>query len=144
MKKCQSIVTGAIVALGLMIPAFSMATTILNINKADLATLEKVKFLGAKKAKLLVDYRQQHGDFKSVEDLTKVKGFGKKTLARIEAKNEVKLSTTSENPSVQKRGRLACLFRFPSGVESLHMALTRPQTLPQPPEQFNKCFHFWG
>lgn len=98
MKKYQSMISGAIVALALMIPTISMATTVLNINKADLAALEKVKFLGPKKAKLLVDYRQQHGDFKSVEEITKVKGIGKKTLARIEAKNEVKLSTTSENP----------------------------------------------
>lgn len=98
MKKYPSVVLGAVLALGLIMPTFSMATSILNINKADVATLEKVKFLGPKKAKLLVEYRQQHGDFKSVEDLTKVKGFGKKTLARIEAKNEIKLSTSSESP----------------------------------------------
>jgi competence protein ComEA len=57
-----------------------------------------VKGLGPKKAKLVVEYRQQHGDFKSVDDLTHVKGIGKKTLTRIEARKEVKLSTTSENP----------------------------------------------
>ena len=97
MKKYQSIFLGAMLALSLMLPGFAGATTVVNINKADLATLEKVKFLGPKKAKLLLNYRQEHGDFKSVEDLTKVKGIGKKTLARIEAKNEVKLSTSSEN-----------------------------------------------
>ncbi len=103
MKKCKSIFAGVIFALSLgLIPSISMATTVLNINKADLATLEKVKGLGPKKAKLVFEYRQQHGDFKSVEDLTKVKGIGKKTLARIEARKEVQLSTASENQEQQK------------------------------------------
>lgn len=98
MKQYHAIKSAALAVLVLMAPGFSLATTVLNINKADVVTLEKIKFLGPKKAKLLVAYRQQHGDFQSVDDLTKIKGFGKKTLARIESKNDLKLSTNSENP----------------------------------------------
>ncbi len=54
-----------------------------NINSADVATLQAVKGLGPKKAQAIVAYRNEHGAFKSLEDLTKVKGIGAKRLAKI-------------------------------------------------------------
>lgn len=48
-----------------------------DINKADAAALqENLKGVGPAKAKAIVAYRTANGEFKSVEDLTKVKGIG--------------------------------------------------------------------
>ncbi|MBV9575116.1 MAG: helix-hairpin-helix domain-containing protein [Gammaproteobacteria bacterium] len=48
-----------------------------NLNKASAKELTKVKGINASKAKAIVAYRKKHGDFKSIEDLKKVKGFTK-------------------------------------------------------------------
>jgi competence protein ComEA len=54
-----------------------------NINTADEATLMALKGIGESKAKAILEYRQTNGPFKSVEDLTKVKGIGDTTLSQI-------------------------------------------------------------
>jgi competence protein ComEA len=54
-----------------------------NINTADEATLVALKGIGKGKAKAIIEHRQKNGPFKSVDDLTKVKGIGDKTLAPL-------------------------------------------------------------
>ena len=54
-----------------------------NINTADAATLEQLKGIGPAKAKAIVDYRKQHGNFSSAADLAKVPGIGDKTVAQL-------------------------------------------------------------
>ena len=56
-----------------------------NINSADAAALTKIKGIGPKKAKAIVDYRKANGKFKKADDLQKVKGIGAKTLEKIKA-----------------------------------------------------------
>jgi competence protein ComEA len=51
--------------------------TKVNINKASAKDLMKVKGINASKARAIVAYRKKHGDFKSLDDLAKVKGFTK-------------------------------------------------------------------
>lgn len=46
-----------------------------DINKATVKELMKVKGLTANKARAIVAYRKKHGDFKSTDDLKLVKGF---------------------------------------------------------------------
>ena len=66
--------------LALALPAF--AATPVNINKADAATIAKaLDGVGMAKAQAIVKYRKAHGPFKSVAELTKVKGIGPATLA---------------------------------------------------------------
>ncbi len=48
-----------------------------DLNKATVKDLMKVKGLSAAKAKAIVTYRKKHGDFKAIEDLKEVKGFKK-------------------------------------------------------------------
>ncbi|WP_271411688.1 ComEA family DNA-binding protein [Pseudomonas sp. Q1-7] len=53
----------------------------LNINTADEAALQaQMVGIGAAKAKAIVQYREEHGPFSSVDDLLEVKGIGAKTL----------------------------------------------------------------
>ena len=65
-----------------------------NINSANEKELMlSLKGIGKKKAKAIIDYRKKHGQFKTVEDLTKVKGIGEKLIEknkqriRFEGKN---------------------------------------------------------
>ncbi|MFC2703651.1 MAG: helix-hairpin-helix domain-containing protein [Abiotrophia defectiva] len=54
-----------------------------NVNQADLAQLETLPGIGAKKAQAIIDYRTANGSFHSLEDLGKVKGIGSKMLEKL-------------------------------------------------------------
>jgi len=55
----------------------------LNINTASAeAIAAALKGVGLKKAQAIVAYRDQFGHFKSLEELTDVKGIGAKTLEK--------------------------------------------------------------
>ncbi|WP_372760269.1 ComEA family DNA-binding protein [Pseudoalteromonas sp.] len=58
----------------------------ININTADVNQLAKLPGIGKKKAQAIVDYRQAHGEFSSLSDLTMVKGIGTKLIAKLEGK----------------------------------------------------------
>lgn len=68
--------------------SFSLANVYaaaVDINTADTKTLATLKGIGPKSADAIVQYRKQHGPFKSVDDLSKVKGIGKKTIEKNRA-----------------------------------------------------------
>lgn len=54
-----------------------------NVNQADAQKIaSSLNGVGMVKAQAIVEYREQHGDFGSLEDLGKVKGIGPKTLEK--------------------------------------------------------------
>ncbi len=53
-----------------------------NINSADVATLTTLKGVGPQLAERIVEFRENNGPFKKVEDITAVKGVGTKILER--------------------------------------------------------------
>ena len=63
--------------------AMPSKTALININSADEAQLTSLKGIGQTKAKAIVQYRQEHGPFKTVDDLKKVHGIGDKTVASL-------------------------------------------------------------
>ncbi len=68
----------------LMLCVFSIQTVnaeTVDINKADAVTISKnLKGIGLKKAKKIVAFRLANGPFRSIEDITKVKGIGSKIV----------------------------------------------------------------
>ena len=71
--------------LELNIPPTNVTTTPqkININAAEEWLLEALPGIGATKAKAIVDYRQNNGLFRSIDDLTKVQGITSTLLEQI-------------------------------------------------------------
>ncbi|MEN2983477.1 MAG: ComEA family DNA-binding protein [Dictyoglomaceae bacterium] len=55
----------------------------ININFASEKELENLPGIGPSLAKKIVEYREQNGPFKSLEDLERVRGIGKKKIEQI-------------------------------------------------------------
>ncbi len=74
-----------------------------NINTADAATIaEGLEGVGEAKAKAIVAYRQQHGPFKSVDELGLVKGIGPKMLERNRANIRIDRGVAKPAPTVAR------------------------------------------
>ncbi len=54
-----------------------------DINTATLDQLQTLKGVGPALAQRIIDYREEHGPFTSVEDLLHVKGIGEATLNKF-------------------------------------------------------------
>ncbi|MBS4018606.1 ComEA family DNA-binding protein [Azonexus hydrophilus] len=76
MKRITTLLFGMLAGIG-------MAMAAVNINTATEAELDAVKGIGPGKARAIVEHRDKNGPFKSVDDLTNVKGFGKKSIDKL-------------------------------------------------------------
>jgi competence protein ComEA len=62
----------------------------LNLNTASATQLDSLPGIGPAKAAAILQYRQEHGPFSSVEDLGKVPGFGPGAMARLQQRLTVR------------------------------------------------------
>ena len=70
------------VALAWLLPCLAFAGPV-DINSADAEQLsESLQGVGPQKAAAIVAYREQYGPFRSLDDLTKVKGIGSSLLEK--------------------------------------------------------------
>jgi len=80
----KQLLAAVLSALLVMAPAVYAAPV--DINTADVKVLDKaITGIGPARAQAIVDYRTKNGPFKSVDDLTKVKGVGKATVEKNRA-----------------------------------------------------------
>ncbi len=79
----------AILTAFLMLSGSAYAGDKIDLNTASAVQLQELHGVGAKTAAAIVAYRETHGAFKSVDDLTYVKGIGEKKLSKIEGDIEV-------------------------------------------------------
>ncbi len=81
-----ALVTALMLFFSVSVPAtqsLSDAVPVVNINTASPDELsESLNGVGEAKAKAIVEYREQHGLFESVEDLQQVRGIGQATVER--------------------------------------------------------------
>jgi competence protein ComEA len=75
-----------ILVLGTITFPFTYAETSvekIDINSASVEILDReLNGIGPKKAAAIVEYREQNGPFKSIEDIQKVYGIGEKTFEK--------------------------------------------------------------
>ncbi len=64
------------------------SNNIVNINTATLEQLKTLNGIGDSKAKSIIEYREQNGGFKSIEDIKNVTGIGDKMFERIKEQIE--------------------------------------------------------
>ena len=89
MNRSASRLGAALLALGVltvgMISPLSAAeeNDPIDLNRATARELVQLPGVGEVIAKRIIDFREEHGPFKRVEDLTKVKGIGEKSLEKI-------------------------------------------------------------
>jgi len=78
MNKLKTLLLSTILAFATLT---AYAGGMVDINTADAKTISNsLKGIGMKKAEDIIAYRSKHGDFKSIQDLAKVKGIGIKTV----------------------------------------------------------------
>lgn len=76
----------------LIFPLVCYAGEAVDINAADQETLMTIKGIGEKRAAAIVAYREQHGPFKSVDELMEVKGVSGSLLEK--SRDLLTVSTT--------------------------------------------------
>ena len=71
-------------------PKYDGIDIVVNVNQASAQEIaDLLKGIGLKKAQSIVEYRDQQGPFKQVEDLAKVNGIGEATVAKNIARIEL-------------------------------------------------------
>lgn len=55
----------------------------ISLNNASVTELTKLTGIGEKKAQAIIEYRNQNGGFKTIEEITKVSGIGASTFEKI-------------------------------------------------------------
>lgn len=81
--------------------SINMAFAAVNINTASQSELESLQGVGPAKARAIVEDRTKHGPFKSVDDLERVKGFGKKTVDKLRKDLTVNGASSASAPAAK-------------------------------------------
>lgn len=59
---------------------------LININTATAMELQNITGIGPSTADKIISYREEHGDFKKIEDIMNVNGIGEKTFTKFKNK----------------------------------------------------------
>ena len=76
-----------------------VAAAALNLNTGTKDELVALPGIGPAKAQAIVDYRNQHGPFRTLDELRKVKGIGEKLFLQL--KPELSLGNAPRNTVAQ-------------------------------------------
>ncbi len=86
----------------LLFPIYVFAEPV-NINDADAETISNaLSGIGSKKAEAIIQYRTEHGPFKTLQDLEKVTGIGEKTIKANEKDILFSSDSSASAPSTDK------------------------------------------
>lgn len=122
-SRCQTFTLLCILLMSLLLvmPTLVDAAEVVNINRADAATMiANLKGIGEKKARAIISYRKKNGPFKSIDELKNVKGIGegliknnkrymsltsgaKTTTAKTRKKNTKSSTTSKKKKSTEKK-----------------------------------------
>ncbi|MBS0003183.1 MAG: ComEA family DNA-binding protein [Thioalkalivibrio sp.] len=72
--------TLAVLILFLVAAPAAWAAGPVNVNTATAEQLSELSNIGPAKAAAIVSYREEHGSFRSLQELTRVSGIGERTV----------------------------------------------------------------
>lgn len=72
-----------IIAVSSLAMAADDATGVVNINQAGVEQLQLLPRIGPAMAERIIEFREAHGPFGSIDELVAVKGIGESSLARL-------------------------------------------------------------
>lgn len=78
------LILALVVAFSSLAMAADEATGVVNINTAGVEQLQLLPRIGPALAERIIEFREAHGPFGSIEELVAVKGIGESSLARLE------------------------------------------------------------
>ena len=107
------LVAGAAEAAGKRKAAATTVSGVVNLNQASAAQLDLLPGVGEKAAKKIVAHREKT-PFKRVEELVKVKGFGKKKFEKLKPYLVVAGPTTLSVQKEKKEGSSTPQARSPT------------------------------
>ena len=66
--------------------ALALENGLVNLNTADVAALMTLPGIGESRAKAIISYREQHGEFAKIEDIMKISGIKQAAFSKIKDK----------------------------------------------------------
>ena len=87
-----------IVGLLCLMLSFTYAQAVVNINTATVEELQTLPHIGPVKAKAIEEYRRTNGFFKTKEEITMIKGIGKKTFEKL--KDDISITHTKTSKPI--------------------------------------------
>jgi competence protein ComEA len=90
----HKLITLLVALLMIAINAFAAV----NVNTANKDELQMLTGIGPAKAQAIIDYRTKNGDFKTVDDLTKVPGIGPAVLGKMKSRRDLDRAATTAKP----------------------------------------------
>ena len=78
MKSIMACLMAVLFALAITFPL--LAQSEIDVNTASAMELQRIKGIGPKKAQAIIEFRNENGPFRIIQDVIRVKGIGQKTL----------------------------------------------------------------
>lgn len=75
------------------------ADAAIDLNSATQSELEQLNGIGPTKAKAIVDYRKQHGNFKRIQELENVNGIGEATVKKL--RDQIIIHRSTSKPALE-------------------------------------------
>lgn len=108
---------GLIIVFGLVfISKVQAQTGLININTASSAELQTLNGIGPTYAQRIIDYRNQNGPFKTIDEIKNVSGIGDSTFEKI--KNDITVGTTNQTANTTQNSASALNINNPETSSS--------------------------
>ena len=85
-RKLSGVIIVLVAVLACSLLSSRAEGALVNINTADEATLITLNYIGKSRAQAIIAHREEHGPFKSIEELKAVSGVGDRVFESIKDK----------------------------------------------------------
>jgi competence protein ComEA len=135
----RALLVTLLLALGFAFSAPPSPAQGVDLNTADVATLSReLSGIGEARARAIIEHRQRHGPFRSVDELALIRGIGPKTIERNRARMRVVVppGVTERSAGGVHSGKAPPAGRAVTRAGPVARPLPRPGSAPDdlPPE----------